>query len=169
MCFLVCALLVAPVSVSAQKSKSPDALPVISLAISARQNSARVGSPIRVEVALENKSGHEIAITRELRGRDCRVEVRDLNGKLAADTKLGRVWNRNTLIADPSQVSPEDLKGNLIQGRLKSGEKLMWEFDAATLYEIIQPGKYTIEVERRDPESPSIIVKSNTINVTVTP
>ena len=45
----------------------------------------------------------------------------------------------------------------------------MWESDAAKFYDMSQPGKYAIQVQRQDPEDPSIIVKSNKITVTLIP
>jgi hypothetical protein len=94
--------------------------------------------------------------------------VRGIDGELAADTKAGYVWNGHVANLDPSRVSPQDLRGALVSGTLKSGEFLAWEFNAARFYEMSQPGKYKIQIRRADPESPSISVKSNTVTVKVT-
>jgi hypothetical protein len=37
------------------------------------------------------------------------------------------------------------------------------------LYDIKEPGKYTIQLKKKDPENPSITVQSNMITVTVGP
>jgi len=154
---------------TAQNPGSATTQPVITLSISAVQASAKVGSPVRVKVVLHNISDHDILVAREVRGLDCRVDVRDAEGKLPPDTKLGYLWNGHVSNPDPSRLSPQELSGNLIYGTLKRGETSTWELDASKFYDIRQPGKYSLQVERRDPENLSIVVKSNVIAVTVTP
>lgn len=153
----------------AQNSNPPQTQPVITLNISAVQKSIKAGSSVQIRVNLKNISSHDIALVMEVKGRDCRVDVRDADGKLAPETKLGYVWNGHVASPDPSRVSPQDLTGNLVYGTLKAGETQSWQMDVSKLYELKQPGRYTIQVERKDPENPSITVKSNTITVTVTP
>jgi hypothetical protein len=141
---------------------------VASIAISAVQDHVKAGSPVRIRATLKNTSDHGVFITRERAGRECEVDVRDVDGKLAADTKAGHIWNGHVASPDPSSVSPQDLQGVLVFGNLKSGEVVQWEFDAAKFYEMKGPGRYTIQIRRADPENPSII-SSNAITVTVEP
>jgi hypothetical protein len=165
----ICAVLGLITCLAAQKSTIGNAQPVISISIAAVQGTVKSGVPVRINVTLENRSSREVEITHEIRGQDCHLEVRDSDGKLAPDTKLGYVWNGNAAYVDPSRVSPQDLEGNLVYGTLRSGEKLMWKMDAAALYDMTKPGKYTIQVWRGDAENPALVVKSNTIAITVAP
>lgn len=163
----ICGVLGVLTSLAAQQPTTLNAQPVISISISAAQDTVKSGTPVRINVTLENKSRHEVEITHDIRGRDCHLEVRDGNGKLAPDTKLGYVWNGNAAYIDPSRVSPHDLDGNLVYGTLRPGEKLAWKMDAAALYDMTKPGTYTVQVSRRDAENPALAVKSNTVTVTV--
>jgi hypothetical protein len=152
-----------------QNSKPSQTQPAITLNISAVQESVKVGSPVRVRLILKNKSDHDIVVVREIRGFDCHVDVRDTDGQLAADTKLGYILNGHVANLDLSRVSPQDLTGNLVSGTVGPGKTLTWELDASKLYDIKEPGKYTIQLKKKDPENPSITVQSNMITVTVGP
>lgn len=167
--FLVSAVSVALATGTAQSANDSASQAVASIAISAVQEYVRAGSPVRIRVTLKNTSDHGVFITRDVAGRECKVEVRDVNGKLAADTKAGYIWNGHVASPDPSRVSPQDLKGALVFGNLKSGEVVQWEFDAAKFYEMNRPGPYTIQIRRADPENPSITISSNAITVTIEP
>jgi hypothetical protein len=169
MCFLFSAILNLSWAVVAQSPSTQATQPVISLTLSSAQNSVKAGSPILVKVVMTNISGHGIGITEETHGRDYHIEVRDEKGKLPPDTKLGSVWNGNHPVVHPELLSPSDLSGNLISGTMPAGEKQNTGLDVSRFYDMSQPGKYSIQVQRADPENPSIVVKSNTITVTVTP
>ena len=153
----------------AQNPEPTQKQPVTTLNISTVQESVKVGSPVRIRVILKNISDHDIVVGREVGGMDCRIDVRDAHGKLVADTKLGYFRNGHVANLDLSRISPQDLTGNAYYGTLRPGETSKWELDASKLYDIKQPGSYSIQVDRRDPEDLSTFVKSNTITVKVTP
>jgi len=147
---------------------SSDGKATVSLTIRAVEDSLKTGSPVRIRVTLKNQSDHDISVTREVRGRECKVDVRDENGKLAADTSTGYAWNGHVPNLDLSRITPADLKGALVFGTLKTGETTAWVMDVGTLYVMTKPGKYKIQLERTDPENASVTVKSNVVTVTVT-
>jgi len=153
-------------TVGAQGPSTLSLPPVISLAISAVRKSVRARSPVRVKVVLTNKSSHGILVGREVRGSDCQIEVRDVNGHLARDTAFGSVRNGR---AESSRVTPQYLVVNGFDVTVKAGETLSWELDASKWFDMTQPGKYSIHIQKRDPESLQTIVKSNAITVRVTP
>jgi hypothetical protein len=87
---------------------------------------------------------------------------------LAHDTKLGYIWNGHVANLDPDQISsPQDLKSSAYFGTLEAGKTLKRQLNASKLYDMTAPGSYTIQVQRRDPETDTM-VKSNTITVTIT-
>ena len=51
---------------------------------------------------------------------------------------------------------------------LNPGESLKDSISISKMYDMTKPGKYQVQVQRTDPES-KVIVKSNTIGITVTP
>jgi methyl coenzyme M reductase subunit D len=62
---------------------------------------------------------------------------------------------------------PMIVEGSSIQVTVQAGKIIKDYADLNELYDISQPGKYTIQVERTDPTTRSV-VKSNSIVVTVT-
>ena len=61
----------------------------------------------------------------------------------------------------------EELRtGNVIFRTIRAGETLTQNLRVSALYDMRKPGKYTIQVWRRDPQSD---IKSNIVTVTVTP
>jgi hypothetical protein len=138
----------------------------MALAISAAQDSVKIGAPVRIQVALTNKSDRDVTFSRDGAGYDCRLDVRDINGNLLADSKFGYLRNGHVAHPDPTRFSPEDLKGRLVVVTVKAGQTLTWEEDAAKLYEIDPPGEYTIQGQEPEPGNMSVSLKSNTITVT---
>ncbi len=141
-----------------------DAKPATVLAITAAQESIAAGSPVWVELTVTNKSKHEISLWREVSGRDFQVEVKDHKGKFAKDTKYG--YSRNGR-ADPARLTPEDLSGSGACVTLGPGKSLSYKLDISKLYDLTQPGEYTIQAERSDSES-TATVKSNKIVIKLT-
>ena len=143
----------------------------LSISLPKGSHSVKTGSPILISVSLTNTSYQKLAFTKEIHGQDLRVDVRDSKGKLAADTKRGYLWNGHVAHIDPALVDPRDLTGNMVFVTLKTGDTTYWMVDATNLYDMSQPGKYTIQIKRLDPENPALalFIKSNTIVVTVTP
>ena len=175
-CILICAILIVPGSAVAQSASQGDGknaieTPVNSLRISAFRDSVKAGSPVYIVVQLANNTNHDLEFARFLSGADCKIDVRDVQGKLPPETGFGYVHNGH--VAHPEQdetrYSPRNLTDNLIGDMVKAGQTTTWPINASKFYDISQPGKYAIQVERADPGDPKIVLKSNTIAVTVTP
>jgi hypothetical protein len=167
------AILVAPSSMVAQvgpQSGTSGESPVLSIRISAEHASVKLGSPIRLNVMLMNTSNHDVNIVQSLKGGEYKVDMRDADGKLARDSSFGYIHNGHIAQTDmePSRISSGDLADSLVGGLIKAHDTMPWVLTATRFYEISQPGKYAIQIERPDPENPSVSVKSNTITVTVT-
>ncbi len=164
-----CAFCVVLGTLGAEAVAQPHTTSSATLTIKASQRSVKIGSSVYIEVTAANKSGHDIVVPREVRGTDSQIEVRDLSGKLADDSKFGYVWNGHVADPDPSQVSVKDLEGMIFTVTVKPGEKLTWHLDAAKFYSMNKPGKYAIIVQKADPENPSVALKSNVVTVTMVP
>lgn len=156
--FLTLALFGVAAAITAKSDKA--SLP-FSLMIRPLQNVAKVGSQIRVQVVLTNTSDHEIGILKSAPEVDYLVEVRDTRGRMAPDTDFGRKQK------DPASVKVST--GSPLYS-LKPGESLRDEIQIGRLYEMSVPDKYSIQVSRIVPEEMGGgVVKSNMVNVTVTP
>jgi hypothetical protein len=175
-CFLISAILAAHSTAVAQSvpqgtSKTSSGAPATSITISAFHDSVNAGSRVDVIVTLTNTSNHDIWLVRLRSGADSKIDVRDANGKLAPDTSFGYLRNGHVAQSalDETRFSTNDLTDNGVGEMVKAGQTTKWSMNAGKFYDMSHPGMYRIRIEREDPEDPKIIVKSNTVTVTVTP
>ena len=175
-CFLVSVIHILSGSAVAQtspkgSSQTSNSTPVNSISISAFNDSVKAGSPVYIIVQFTNKTDHDLGFARVLSGADCRIDVRDDQGKWPRETGFGYVHNGHVahLEDDLTRFSSKDLADERIWAEVKAGQTTDWDINAAKFYDMRQPGKYTIRVERQDPEDPKVVLKSNTVTVTVTP
>jgi hypothetical protein len=175
-CFLVSVIHTLSGSAVAQtspqgSSQTSSSTPVNSISISAFEGSVKAGSPVYIIVHFTNKTDHDLEFGRVLSGADCRIDVRDAQGKWPRETGFGYVHNGHVahIEDDLTRFSSNDLNDNDIWASVKAGQTTEWDINAAKFYDMRQPGKYAIRVEREDPEDSKVILKSNTVTVTVTP
>jgi hypothetical protein len=149
-------------------------LPTFSISIRTATGNATVkaGSLVALNVVTTNTTGHNIVLwaekaDREQAGVTYRVNVSDINGKPLPDTPFGRQVKNRTDI--PNENHPTAFAGpsgeKLV---LKPGESWPETIILNSLYDFKQPGIYTIQVERFDPVS-GTMVKSNAVAVTIVP
>ena len=127
-----------------------------------------IGSPVTVVVALTNKSNKWIGFSRE--GGEViddvasypEFDVRDAQGTAVAFTKRWQAF----LDRDPSVMMTIPMEGGNTP-TLDPGETWKHEFNLSERYDFSKPGTYTIRVQKLDLIS-KIVVKSNTVKVTVT-
>jgi hypothetical protein len=151
---------------AAQCSKLTDGIPpVSSLTVRAVRDVTPAGSPVLVDATLTNNSNHSISVWREKQG-SYRVFVTDERGVRPPDRRLGYRNGRFDVTLVPPEKVAEVLSGSGACVTVKPGETQTEGIEVSKLYDLSKPGKYTIQVERGDPES-TVIVKSNAITVTV--
>ena len=163
---------------SAQEAKA-----AFTIVIAAKQATVQAGSEIRVSALLTNVSDHVIWVYVD-KGRAAElesylVEVRDSQGRIQRTSRyywsLGRLgsgrapaWVPDGSAQDYSdgryEGSDEGGGGNV---NLLPGETNEAFVDVNKLYAPLQPGTYSIQVQRIDKES-KIAVKSNVLTLTVT-
>jgi len=134
------------------------------IAIAAVQRDFKVGVEIRVRITLTNTSGRELLVGRakgDARAEEAgyRIEVVNERGKNPPETKYQRVVKGE---ADDILVSSP------VGFTVQPGKTFEDAMIANKFYDLSQPGKYKIQVQRTEPAT-GILVKSNTITVTVTP
>jgi hypothetical protein len=154
---------------SVGQSARPISRRSISLAISAKPT-LKVASPLVVSITLTNISGHDMIVERMIRGSDTLVDVRDSAGKWVPDTKAGKFFNGHNNSADLSQLNVNDLNDATVNLPVKAGKTVAWGLDVGRFYDLSKPGKYSIFIQRVDPEDPSLPgIKSNVITVSIIP
>src|SRR5882757_2044895 len=97
---VLASVILTTVAISAGQTAIMKSQAVVSLAISPMKSSVQSGSRILIKVVLTNISNHDIVVVREVSGTDCKVDVRDMAGTLASDTKYGRLWNGHAAVTD---------------------------------------------------------------------
>lgn len=144
---------------SAQESQSSQ--PSFSLTISTPRQTVKSGSAIPVKIIATNTTDHELTLP-ILAGDEFHIdmgsftaEVRDAKGTLVSLTKDGETIKAHGVI------------GNGLKIPIESGKSEKWGIIISKLYNVTQPGNYTIQVQKLD-FATGIIVKSNTIAVKVT-
>ncbi|PYX10063.1 MAG: hypothetical protein DMG88_03995 [Acidobacteria bacterium] len=140
-----------------------------SLTITALQNPVKAGSEVRIEMVVTNISNREITVSRsngegqaEFSGYT--AEVRDRKGNLSSETKYGRGLKGE----GGTPEAPTVTVTNDILFPLQPGKKLKDMLIVSRLWDMSQPGVYSIQVQRTDPDT-GILVRSNSVTVTVTP
>lgn len=151
-----------------QSPKNPNA--PVSLTITAVRNPVDAGSEVNVKIVERNISPHEItlgcATLGSFTGWTFRVEVQDRHGKQPPFTRFGQRLRGLYTPADLTLETPTN--GNIAWVKLKPGESRESELDISKLYNLSEPGKYTIRI-RRFYDNGRIWVKSNKIAITVRP
>jgi hypothetical protein len=133
-----------------------------SIAISAPQTVVKRGSQVKVRIKLTNISNREIDFFDTNTYCDYAVEVRNPAGNLAPEGEYKR-----------SLLCPNET-GRVMHGRrklerLKPKEFLEDEMFVSSLYDMSQPGQYSVEVMRKAPkEFGDVEARSNRITITVT-
>jgi len=135
---------------------------------------AKRGTPVTLQVVTKNVSTHDIILRRQEHERDSglfgstlRVDVEDAGGNGPPDAELGRSINHlKEASPDPASQAAARAAGTLVS--LKPGEDWRTTIWVSDLYDLSEPGEYTVQVRRWDHETKTW-VKSNTITVTVTP
>lgn len=125
------------------------------------------GAEIMVGVSLVNMSDKDVLIGTCAPKADVdglRIDVADAQGKTAPETEILR-WLRGEPVTKPTElmVTTTPPCGAVPPKRFINDGFILNRF-----YDLSNPGKYTIQVQRMDPDS-KVLVKSNIITVTITP
>ena len=166
-----------------------------SITISAAENAFKAGSEVRIRLVFKNISDHEVFYRRgpgtgvEPHGElSAEVEVHDAKGELVPETRYQRILRgtddtrANPATPDKPGAAPATsdrseprplIRGSFTGSMLKPGESREEDIVVSELYDLSQPGRYTITASRRlsdlanDPNS-KIIAKSNALMITIT-
>ena len=141
--------------------------PVLNMKISLNPAIAAVGSPVNIHIELLNTSSKEVAIFRRKAGPPLyTVEVLDTAKRAVPLTPYG-------LASSKGEMAFKDDKGNVrmmvSSGRMvpiPPGGTLEDEVILTELYDLTQPGTYTVRVERKDLDAGPKI-SSNMITLTI--
>jgi hypothetical protein len=167
---------------AAQSQKSAStSKPGFSVKIIAAHGIVKVGSEVCLIATLTNTSDHQIGISmvpgRDQTFTDChdrinqrmlkcyKVEIRDERRSLISEIKPKFF---EPVVDAHGSITMDLYLGSSQERYLKPGEAVKDELVVSNRYDLSQPGKYTIKVQRIDTETMAM-VESNTITMTVTP
>lgn len=151
--------------------------PVTRIELPAKQNSAKAGSSLWVEVTMTNQSDHAISFWKNTNTNAYPIEVTDEAGKPLQDKRPGfRNGRLDPMLLDPKHVDPKLvdskelinlLSGSLACVTLKPGESIVDRIDVTKFYDMSTPGSYTIAIAGAGPGKVRT-AKSSSIKVLVT-
>jgi dipeptidyl aminopeptidase/acylaminoacyl peptidase len=146
---------VAKASATAQ---APQAGASFVITINAPEDEVQVGSDARVVITLKNISDHQVLVGRHT-GVDSpeftyRIEVRNAEGRTVEETAYAR------------GVRPE--RDSSMVDYVQPGGVAVQTAHVAKLVNLRRPGRYTVQVLRRDPKS-NVVVRSNEITLSIVP
>ncbi len=125
------------------------------------------GSPVFLLVTLKNNSTKTLSVP-SFDQTYYTIDVRDDRGNRVAEAEEAR--SRHVAADSPTNLLHGRTVGNGINGEVKPRATWKAAIEVSALWDMTRPGKYTIQVQRELPdEIGKGVVKSNTINVTVTP
>src|ERR1700730_9965353 len=139
--------------------------PTFAVTIRLEPDVVKVNSEIRVKTTLINKSNGKISFERspeDMAELEFQPYVRDNQGNPAPLTEYGRHVLKGEGSLPPLVTHFAGFS------TLQPGESLKCDVVITRFYDLSQPRKYTIQVERIH-DSLKMVAKSNTITVTVTP
>ena len=147
--------------------------PPSSITIRANQTILKAGSPIELQVTFTNTSDRGISLfvdkSRSAELSDFGVELTDSKGKVPKITRYhdaltGEKAPRET-IADPGNTPLIISSGG--DAVLAPGKARDFRMDVARLFDVKEPGKYSIRLKRTDPAD-GIPVMSTLLKITIT-
>ena len=152
--------------------------PAFSLSVKVEAETVRPGSDVTLLVVVTNKTSQQILFPMDQYhpAGAFTVNVTDPAGQPAGKTRLYRAVSGDRTGKDASEPPPDPLHETLIigsgvAGQLDPGEKrehlVVLNRKNSELFDLRKPGKYTVQVERMDNASKTI-VKSNVAEFTIT-
>jgi hypothetical protein len=144
----------------ANTTQTVEPKPQFSITIVGLPGEVRLGAPLIVRISLTNNSESDMRLgTIPISGGTVHripLMVRDSSGKLVPKTEYGK------------RVHGESLTGGVtvFSFPLEPGKTFREESDLSTEFSLTTPGKYTVQAERLDAETHTI-VKSDVVTVSI--
>jgi hypothetical protein len=134
----------------------------LSLSISLPQQVLKSGLSVEVDITRKNLSKHPVGVAQVVGTveRDYEVIVRNSDGRQVPETEF---WRK---IHGPDK--DRDRFESVVLGTLKPGQELHQQLYANAIYDLRSPGTYSIQVAQIDSAS-NLVIRSNTVTLTVTP
>jgi hypothetical protein len=127
---------------------------------------AIAGSKINLDVVLANASDHNVSVYKDLGSRaefSYKIDVQSRNGWRPPETKYARDLRGE---ATPAPYHPVISSGGNIV--LKPGEMTTDHLVLTDLFDLSQPGEYTVRVQRIFPPNRAVVT-SQALTITIAP
>jgi hypothetical protein len=130
------------------------------VAIGAPQDEVKVGSDVRLTIALRNVSDHQIAFAHRPGANNAefsyRIEVKDAAGHVVEATAYGR-----------EALQHQQEESRMVE-YVQPGKAAVQTAHLEKLVNMNRPGRYTVQVFRKDVKS-GAVVRSNELTLNVVP
>jgi hypothetical protein len=156
-------------SQGAAVGQSPQVPPPFSLTLSPVQTAIIAGTPAKVKILATSASDQPLHFGYQPNNCAGTLVVRDENGNTPPDTPLGRAMKYNSGSRSPNLGRGSFLFGSdAVDPTLFPGQVFTDTCDLDTLYDLSQPGRYTVQVALWAMES-DVPAQSNIATLTVIP
>ena len=142
------------------------ALPLASqqptISIESKDLTVASGQPIYIHIVLKNTTDRQFTVVRSVGGargeQNYLINVIDTHGGPTARTEYGKAREKH----------PE-VNGSRSMKTLAPGQDVDEYVELTQMFDTSEPGTYILQVSRPSPLDPAIILKSNTLTITVLP
>lgn len=145
-----------------QKKPMP---PTFTLTVRTAKPSVNSGEPVRIGVTLTNVSRNDISVEHDLSNKGeffYSVTIQAGNGRAPRKTEY------NHALHNEPTSTPMIVVSSLFNALVSPGKTIIEMIDLNDLYDLSEPGTYSIQVERTDPLSKTT-VHSNKLTIVITP
>jgi len=161
-----CSAQTSPAAANSKPTPMPQG-PGYTLTVDQPLSSISLKAPISVTMTVKNISGEEI-LWRAYRGKDSEYKgfrfLLKKNGQEVETTFLHRKLTGRQRQDDPSDV----MSGSSIVFPWEAEKKFLMTIDLKRLYEITEPGQYTLDISRPE-EDNKTVVRANTVTLDIVP
>lgn len=166
---LACAVLPLCLQLALGQNPAPRAQkPAFTMSIKLKESSVRANSQVSVVVELTNTSTERIWLWRARSGPPpYTVRVLDHEGKAGVLTAEGKAFQSGeSVVRDDRGKIARAFPGGGEQVAVSPGESVADSISIGDLFDLGQPGEYTIQIERVNPVT-NLLARSNVIILTV--
>ena len=139
--------------------------PGLNMTISLKQKTVKPGAEVIVSIDVVNISDKTLMVRRNRPPSPYTVQIVDGAGKEFALTDLGRVLVGGGMTTD-AKGNRRMVLGDFREGGLAAGKTLHEEVEVSRIYDLSQPGEYTIRFQRTDPAT-RLTISSNTVTLII--
>ncbi len=130
------------------------------ITIESKNPTFKLGQPIYIHIVLKNATNRQFTVFRSVGGargeQNYRISVIDTHSRPGARTEYGEACEKH----------PE-VNGSRKMVTLAPGQDVDEYVELTQMFDMSEPGIYIVQVSRASPHDPAVVLKSNTLPISV--